>query len=572
MASPHRLIAFGWWTNLLVSAVVLAAAPRVAADQSAADVVKLAPYKVTVERIEDFGLRVTEVALTFVAFVPLPEAPYVQAVLPNTAASRAGLQPGDRILKSDGRSASMTIFSEGKWRKFLAAKHAAAAAGQPVEWILEIQPNGTTATRTVTLTLPTPPPRWGAAIWSAPEGRAAVRVAEPGPLAELSRGLLANGVWTMLDRQFLSAPDRPRPVGSAPGGYLMPSGYQWQIGDERSGWHQITVTQVSGRTEVVLETSSRLTGHWVYRTSPSGALERAWHFTRRRKGEVSLDEARVGFDSELELWTAHVGRFSPRWPYELQPGYDADAIFAVLAAPDGAAEAAPPGRAWAPDFLTLPPATAAQRALLADAWGRIGADADGWAYTETSQASGDKRVFRIRVDPSKPAGEQCVLLSINGKAPKPADVQRWRDDGGDLPKALGDLPPLGNLLDLNEVRIHAEDTASVVFEVPIRSANGDFPAEQFRALLRVNRASRAFEDITVALRDAIRVAGIVKVTDAGLAVQFQTLDPALSPQPVRIWMGGGARVLWVKLARASEIVRSDFVRVAPTAAVEADDL
>lgn len=42
----------------------------------------------------------------------------------------------------------------------------------------------------------------------------------------------------------------------------------------------------------------------------------------------------------------------------------------------------------------------------------------------------------------------------------------------------------------------------------------------------------AFEDFSVKLREAVRVAGAAKVTEAGLEVRFQTLDPAFAPQPV----------------------------------------
>ena len=56
-----------------------------------------------------------------------------------------------------------------------------------------------------------------------------------------------------------------------------------------------------------------------------------------------------------------------------------------------------------------------------------------------------------------------------------------------------------------------------------------------------------FEDFSVKLRTPMHLAGIAKVTDAGLEARFQTFDPALAPQPVWLRMGSGVRVLFVKV-------------------------
>lgn len=46
------------------------------------------------------------------------------------------------------------------------------------------------------------------------------------------------------------------------------------------------------------------------------------------------------------------------------------------------------------------------------------------------------------------------------------------------------------------------------------------------------------ENFAVKLREAMSVAGVAKVTDAVREARFQSFDPALSPQPVRLKMGG----------------------------------
>ena len=113
------------------------------------------------------------------------------------------------------------------------------------------------------------------------------------------------------------------------------------------------------------------------------------------------------------------------------------------------------------------------------------------------------------------------------------------------------------------LRVSADETAAVVFELPIVSGNAEFPTDKFQALLRVNKTRRSLEDIIVRMREAIKVAGVVKVTDAGLEARFRTLDPAYPPQPVSLKAGGAARVLLVKISRSFEATRSDFVRVTP---------
>ncbi|MEO7414454.1 MAG: PDZ domain-containing protein [Opitutaceae bacterium] len=569
----RRLISRRWMRlsrifSLLIATILSFAAPLVtAADEATADddaadnddLISLTAYNAKADRIEDFGLRVRS---SLYSGKPVPFlwkfAPLVSAVVPNTAAAKAGLQPGERILKSEGQSTVGGLFSTGKfgkWHKTQTKKWAEVASGKKnVTWTLEVQSPATKATRTVKLVVPSPPPHWGASIWRMPEGRAPAAVAEPGPLAERSRTVFENGIWALLDGRLERVLGVDYPAGSEP------TGYEWRIGNRQEGVHRIFVTQFRGRTDIFFETRSPSTGSRVYLTSPSGALEKAWQWPRKGKsGETPLEEARESFESEIDFWTTKVGKFSARWPMEVRPGFDANAIFAVAAAKAGAGTAEV--RPLAEQFLKLPPATEAQQAMFSDAYGKLGAEQENWAYTETWRGIEDKRVMVTRVDPSKPDAERCVLLSINGKPPTPADVQRWRDDGLDVPKALGDLPPLTNIVDLKDLRVSKEETAAIVFELPIRSGNAEFPTEKFQALFRVNKTYRSFEDITVRMRDSIRVAGVVKITEAGLQARFQTLDPAHPSQPVSLKGGGAARILLVKISRDFETTRTNFKRV-----------
>jgi len=145
----------------------------------------------------------------------------------------------------------------------------------------------------------------------------------------------------------------------------------------------------------------------------------------------------------------------------------------------------------------------------------------------------------------------------------PYDLQQWRDDGGDTPKPLGEIPPFASLVDLTNLRVLQDEPAALVFELPTKSGGAEFPAEKFQALFRVNKTRRSFEHVTVKLRDSFRIGGVVQVTEAGVELRFHTLDPALPPQPVLLKAGGGARVLLVIFSRSFEATCGDFSRVTP---------
>ena len=290
---------------LVVGAAEKEKAPAlVEQDVAGDDITSLAAYNVKADRIEDFGFRVgravsgqypkTVAGFTVSRFVPI-----VSAVLPNTAAAKAGLQPGDRILKADGRSTSVGLLSAvqlTRWRKAEKIKWAEVATGKTnVTWTLEVQSRETKVVRTVKLVVPTLPPRWGASVWHPPEGRRPATVAESGSLAERSRAVMDHGVWSLLDElcgQVLGLDFRGGPPSDFMSG-REPAGYTWSVGD-----HRILVTQFRGRTDVIFQTRTTSTGIRLYLTSPSGALEKAWIWPPQGKSrEMSAEEARSGFAS-----------------------------------------------------------------------------------------------------------------------------------------------------------------------------------------------------------------------------------------------------------------------------------
>lgn len=535
--------------TLLVLAGTVAAQPQT--ERPLDDVTMLPAMTVKGDRMEDLGLR-----LGGQFGVPTTHnRMWVAEVFPNTAAAKAGLRPGEWIEKIDGKTVGLTtILSLGfKPQKLQQRLWDELARGkQNVSITMEVRAPKAKETRTVRLTLPSKAPRWGSEKWSAPEDRIRAVVHEPGPLAAIARDVLDNGIWS-------GSYDRP--------------GYEWRI-VQPAGGHRIWVTQQGGKTEIKLEYLSVETGRGEFLTSPTGALESGrWTPAKKQKGaELSSEELRGRFEAEIDFWLHKVGRVTGRWPFEALTGETA-VISSVApplrsplapAVPSTAGSAADKATApLATSFLKLPVATAEQKKLFADAIGKIGLDAEGWAYTETSRHPDGGAVMTVRYDPSKPPAERSILLKVDGKDPKPAALKAWQTENHAPLPALGELPPLSTVVDLNDVRILAEETAAVIFELPVRIAQGEFPPDKFQARFRVNRTSRAYEDFSVKLREPMRMAGVAKVEDAGIEVRFQTFDPALAPQPVQLKMGGGVRVLLVKLSRALEITRTDFKRVEP---------
>lgn len=385
------------------------------------DVTTLAAFNVKADRFEEFGFRVTgQLAIPGTSYAMIAE------VFPNTAASKAGLRPSELITKVDGKRRS--IFALIGLAKTQDRKWAALAAGKTnVTWSFGVHAPGSKDRRVVTMTIPSPAPHWGSKTWTAPEGRVPAEVKEPGPLSDRARDVLDNGIWSVLRAETFFGV-QPR--------YLAPVlGYEWRI-VQPSATHRIWVTQQRGRTEIIREQKSPALGHSLFLTSPSGALEKAsCRPAKKAKQDATLsdEEVRSRFEAELVFWLTQVGRVSGRWPFEPLSGQAED--IAILGKQAAETAAAP-----SESFLKLPRADDAQRALFSDALGKVGMDEDRWAYTEAARAFGDELETTVRVDPSQPPAQRTVLVGVDGKRPKSAHLQRWRDESRSAEAILGELP------------------------------------------------------------------------------------------------------------------------------------
>jgi hypothetical protein len=300
-------------------------------------IIEIEAFNVTGERLEDFGFRVSH---SFDAFrskgFGRVYTPVVDVVLPNTAASKAGLRPGDRIVASDGASTACDSSALREWRTIQKRKWSDVATGiAGATWKLQVESAGTAELRMINLELPTPPPHWGSSKWRAPQDRTPLVISENGVLTARAEQVFNNGIWTLLRESYTRGLQLPTDATKP---YFLC--YQWTLWEDSVG-HRIYVSQQRGRIDIILEAiqqeqrgffsrqaakkspdrnlSSETTVFAVrgqaYLTSPSGELLRAHTLSGQK--EISLEAARPGFEAELRFWLTKVGKRSALWPLEI---------------------------------------------------------------------------------------------------------------------------------------------------------------------------------------------------------------------------------------------------------------
>lgn len=212
------------------------------------------------------------------------------------------------------------------------------------------------------------------------------------------------------------------------------------------------------------------------------------------------------------------------------------------------------------ELAALPVLTAEEQGILHRALAQAAAELDHWAYAMRYR-SDDEGETVARFDPSQPEDKQWELVKIEGREPSGREKARWERRRA---KRDRDRPSLGELVELDGARLAAATEGEMVIEVPLRSVGNDrFPPEKFRVRLTVERARAVLTAVEVSLRGAFRVAGVVRVTEGALRVDYADVAEGHPPLAVRIAGGGAGRILMVKVGGTFEAVREDFQRVEP---------
>ncbi|HVW19707.1 MAG TPA: hypothetical protein VHC86_00685 [Opitutaceae bacterium] len=232
---------------------------------------------------------------------------------------------------------------------------------------------------------------------------------------------------------------------------------------------------------------------------------------------------------------------------------------------------------WILLFLAAATVRADPPALLARALQKVVDDRERWAYTQTAVwRDGRDRVLNttvLRVDPSQPYERQYVPLSINGRPPTAAEIQKYRALGERHGRALekaenaGRPPPgrsLGDLVELDRAAVVSQDAATVIYEVPLRADNNErFPPDKFQVLIAVDRQSQSLRHVSAHLRAPWRKAVVLNVKSGELDVDFAAVDAKHNPAMTAIRGDGRGSVLFLPLGRSYEQTRADFKHVRP---------
>ena len=208
---------------------------------------------------------------------------------------------------------------------------------------------------------------------------------------------------------------------------------------------------------------------------------------------------------------------------------------------------------------------AASPDLLQAAVDNYGKDVERWAYTQTIVSKDRKGKVEeelvVRNDPSQPYEVQWTILKIDGKEPTERQTEKYRKEHDKRRKSRRSL---GELLDLEKATVVEETPEAVTYEIPlIKNDNQRLPPEKFRVTARVNKTRRTFENVGVRLREAMRMALVLKLKSGEADLNFEIVDPQFASPITSLRADGEGSILFVKVGGNYTATRTDFKRVKP---------
>lgn len=223
--------------------------------------------------------------------------------------------------------------------------------------------------------------------------------------------------------------------------------------------------------------------------------------------------------------------------------------------------------------------------LLMEAGMKVSQDAERWAYTETTIATDRKGrptgETVVPVDPSQPYAEQFKPIKIGGKPPTEKQIRRYRSKGerhgqelerrereglagrpGASPRVT--INGVASVADIDHISIAEEDARCITYEIPLlRDEKRRLPMEKLQLRLRVNKAQRTLEHVSVRVRSPFRVRLIAKINTGEFGIDFTEVDPRFAPPMTALHGDLTASLLFAKVAAKVEIKRTVFERVKP---------
>lgn len=206
--------------------------------------------------------------------------------------------------------------------------------------------------------------------------------------------------------------------------------------------------------------------------------------------------------------------------------------------------------------------------LLRDAFRNYAKDYGHWAYVETR--TGRRGLTVIRVDPSKPYGEQRVPILIDGGPPTGAELKKYRDDLEESAQKAGNRglrpvgPPLARWTILERASVFREDAETVTYLVPLRrDRTGRIPTDKFKVLVRVNRKRRALEHISFVLQEPFRKDVIAKADAIDAEIDFTAPDPRFGPLATRMRISFSGSVLLFRIQDIASMTLTEIRHVTP---------
>lgn len=195
-----------------------------------------------------------------------------------------------------------------------------------------------------------------------------------------------------------------------------------------------------------------------------------------------------------------------------------------------------------------------------------------WAFVKTTEEYSRKVKLKstevVQYDPSQPWDQREILLSRDGN---PASDRQQRAFQRDREKErlkrerrMGKNDRLRDRLDLSSASLIEETGTELRYHVSLLTQpDDDFPAEKLETIITLDRGSEALRRVELRLRESFRKAGVVKLKQFEMTVEFQPditnehpvamsyLEAKAEASVLLFPVGGGAKIRfenhrWVK--------------------------